>query len=87
MTIKVVYSLECDVQSYLNSLYNFKWLSYGRKDIKDRLFSSLPSEFRNALNKAVNVDNAKRIIKGSLLENLEGRKVKSKVVNENLESA
>jgi len=70
MKIKVKYSLNREIDSYLNSLYRFRWFKHGRSDIQERLLKPFPDDFKNSLKRAKNEAEARKVIKKFRLENI-----------------
>jgi len=52
MEFKVLYSQEKDIWNFLNSVWRFTYLKHGRTDIRKRLLSNFPQNFRDDLNRA-----------------------------------
>jgi hypothetical protein len=69
MKFIVKYSLEKDVNNYLNSVWKFSYLKHGRTDIQNKLLNSLPKEFQENIAKAKGKQEAKNIIT-AFLDNL-----------------
>jgi hypothetical protein len=87
MKIKVKYSREKETDNYLNSLYKFRWLKHGRKDIRERLLKPLPSEFKKKLLNAKHDKEAEKIIGSYLKEKEDQRKDTYKRVAQQLQVA
>jgi len=62
MKFIVSYSQEKDVWNYLNSVWRFTYHKHGREDIRERLLSNFPQDFRDELNKAKTESGARKII-------------------------
>lgn len=81
MTISVSYSLQKEVLLYLNTVYKFRLLSYGRK--KDN--TQFPPGFTNALKSAKNSQEATKIITSYLKSRYHNNRKIFDVVVEELE--
>jgi hypothetical protein len=68
MKFVVSYSQEKDRENYLNTLWRFQYLKYGRLDIQDRLLSRFPVEFRAKLTQAATREEAAEVVRSYLQE-------------------
>jgi len=67
MKFSVKYSIQKDINNHLNSIWRFKYRKYGRKKIKERLLSHYPDDLKQKLAQTKTKQEAKKIIKNSLL--------------------
>ena len=74
MTIDVKYSLEKEVENYLDSLYSFKWYKHGRDNIQNDLLKPFPDNFKNGLLKAKDKKEARKVITNFISPYLPNRK-------------
>lgn len=87
MRIKVIYSLQHDIDNYTDSLYRFRWNKHGRENIQEVLLKPFSEDFKKSLKKATNKKEAQKIVEKFLLQGLDGRKQTYLAVANNLETA
>lgn len=87
MKLKVEFSLDHEVNNYVNSLYKFRWLKHGRRNIQENLLKPFPESFKKDLSRCKNKKEAREVIKKFLNKDLTKRKRKLKLIANNLEEA
>lgn len=60
---KVIYSQDKDIMNYLNSVWNFSYRKYGRRNMSNRLLKFFPDDFRIGIKKSKTKDEAIIVIK------------------------
>lgn len=87
MKLKVEFSLDHEINNYVNSLYKFRWLKHGRKHIQENLLKPFPENFKKELSKCKSEKEARGVIKKFLGKDLNKRERKLKLIASNLEKA
>ena len=87
MKIKIKYSLQRDINNYIDSLYRFRWNKHGRKNIQNNLLNPFPDDFKKALKEAVNKEAAEKVVEKFLRQGIARRKKTYLTVTNKLERA
>lgn len=70
----------------MTSVYRFNWSKHGEDNVQEKLLSPFPEEFKTDLKKAKNKNEAEKVIKDYLSQNLKNRKVKYNALGKKLEA-
>ena len=62
MLFKVSYSLQKDIENYLNSVWKFSYRKFGREKPEDKFLTSYPVVFRKQIRKARSRKEAEKVI-------------------------
>ena len=87
MEIRVIYSLQHDIDNYTDSLYHFRWNKHGRENIQKDLLKPFSEDFKKSLKEATNKKEAQEIVEKILLQGLDCRKTTYLTIANNLEEA
>lgn len=87
MKLKVTFSLNHEINNYVNSLYKFRWLKHGRKNIQENLLKPFPESFKKDLSRCKSEKEVREVIKKFLGKDLNKREGKFKLIANNLEKA
>ena len=85
MLINISFSLQYEIDNYLNSLWKFKWEKHGRQNYQEKLLKPFPVWFKNKLKQAKTKSEAGKVIGGFIQENILTKAKKYKDLSANLE--
>lgn len=86
MKINVSFSLQHEIDNYLDSLWKFKWEKHGRQNIQERLLGPFPIWFKDKLNRAQTEKEARTVISEYIKQNILTKGKKYKDTSTNLEN-
>lgn len=87
MKLKITYSLEKEIDNYINSLYSFRWHKHGRNDIQEKLLSPFPEDFKKNLKNAKSEKEARAVVREFRSQNLQKTRESYKKIATVLEKA
>lgn len=87
MKLKAIFSLDREINNHVNSLYKFRWLKHGRKNIQKNLLKPFPEKFKKDLSQCKDEKKARKVVRKFLNKDLAAKEKKLKLIASNLEKA